>query len=90
MNKMQDYSSYNQLNKKYKVVVMKINQVINNQNMQDQNCLVLFERPDVVKPPKRPNRQPSLRKLIMDLRNDLTSLRNDFNNVIKLNNLKTK
>lgn len=59
MDKQQEFKTYNQLKRKYKVMTTTIKEVLNDSKLQNFECVVLAKKSDVAPPHKPRNHKKS-------------------------------
>lgn len=66
MSKDKYFKKYNQLNQLFDITVMSIKEVLNDPKIQDNKCLVLMDKTDVVPTHKRKKHKKSKLDLIIE------------------------
>lgn len=66
MDKDNNFKTYNQISKLFKVSIMSVTKLLNNTNLQDKYCLVLSNKPKVGRTRKRKTKQKTTRQILIE------------------------
>lgn len=88
------FSTYNQISKKFVVMAITIQELINNSKHQDKKCLVLLPKKISEGPKRQKRKKKSKLDMIIErldnINQRLVNVEQRLNNLVKLNKLREK